>query len=145
LNKNICIIVYKKKHIKKMTVGTCPGCGYAPAKTRDLNRHMDLTRKNPCKHLLELSKPNNTPTHSEKNPKTSDLISFNENPLTTPTTQPQNGTDHLLDLPIDGAIPETSQNQKGQKYPNFDELEKWINKPNFIDLDKEVPWPIRFP
>jgi len=47
-----------------MTIGKCPGCGYTPAtgKTRDLNRHMDLNRKNPCKDLLELSKPKPTKT-----------------------------------------------------------------------------------
>jgi hypothetical protein len=48
-----------------MTVGKCPGCGYSPSRTRDLNRHMDLTRTKPCKHLLELSKPKDTPRANE--------------------------------------------------------------------------------
>jgi len=38
-------------------VGKCPGCGWSPktGKTRDLNKHMDLTRNRPCQALLQLS------------------------------------------------------------------------------------------
>ena len=128
-----------------MTIGSCPGCGYSPAKTRDLNRHMDLTRKNPCKDLLEISKPKNTPKPSK------DLLSFEE-PQAGPGPRTQafregrkNESRHLLDLLMDDTISETAQGQREQKLLTFDELEKWINKPSFIDLDQEVPWPVRFP
>ncbi|RHZ71195.1 hypothetical protein Glove_261g46 [Diversispora epigaea] len=38
-------------------VGKCPGCGWSlkTEKTRDLNKHMDLTRKRPYLTLLQLS------------------------------------------------------------------------------------------
>ncbi|CAG8706672.1 12897_t:CDS:2, partial [Ambispora leptoticha] len=38
-------------------VGKCPGCGWIPktGKTRDLNKHMDLTRNRLCQALLQLS------------------------------------------------------------------------------------------
>src|SRR6185312_11795078 len=39
-------------------VGKCPGCGWSPktGKTRDLNKHMDLTRNRPCLAILQLSR-----------------------------------------------------------------------------------------
>src|SRR5829696_8930751 len=39
-------------------IGKCPGCGWSPktGKTRDLNKHMDLTRNRPCLALLQLSR-----------------------------------------------------------------------------------------
>ncbi|CAG8851424.1 44410_t:CDS:1, partial [Gigaspora margarita] len=43
-------------------VGKCPGCGFTPrtGKTRDLNKHMELTRSRPCQALLQLTQAQNT-------------------------------------------------------------------------------------
>ncbi|RHZ52866.1 hypothetical protein Glove_456g38 [Diversispora epigaea] len=39
-------------------VGKCPGCGFSPktGKTRDFNKHMNLTRDKPCQALLQISR-----------------------------------------------------------------------------------------
>lgn len=47
-------------------VAKCPGCGWSPktGKTRDLNKHMDLTRNRPCLALLQLSRNTQPITNS---------------------------------------------------------------------------------
>ncbi|CAG8829009.1 1788_t:CDS:1, partial [Gigaspora rosea] len=44
----------------------CPGCGFTPrtGKTRDLNKHMDLTRSRPCQAFLQLTQAQNA-SHAE--------------------------------------------------------------------------------
>src|SRR6266487_1947482 len=71
-------------------VGKCP-CGYSPLRTRDLERHMDVSRKKPCPQAVaEKEKKKNHPisvdeladwlTGPERDykPKKSDIVTFDE-------------------------------------------------------------------
>ncbi|CAG8484298.1 11398_t:CDS:2, partial [Acaulospora morrowiae] len=91
--------------------GKCPGCGFTPrtGKTRDLNKHMDLTRSRPCQALLQLTQVQNTPqvknATPEQNPVLTpegDLISFNKNPS---THHPREARELAINL-LTGDIPD---------------------------------------
>ncbi|CAG8651213.1 12570_t:CDS:2 [Ambispora leptoticha] len=70
-------------------VGKCPGCGYSPrsGETRDIDKHLDLTRSRPCQALLQLTRAQNAPQTENATPPApeGDFISFDEN---QPTLQP---------------------------------------------------------
>ncbi|KAF0347919.1 hypothetical protein F8M41_015694 [Gigaspora margarita] len=134
-------------------VGKCPGCGFTPrtGKTRDLNKHMDLTRSRPCQALLQLTQAQNashaenaTPEQNQVLVPKSDLISFDENP---PMHQPIEAREPAVDL-LTSDIPDievpTSNNIEQKKSPllTIDELIKWLSKPEIKNNKKIRSKPI---
>ncbi|CAG8803723.1 18290_t:CDS:2, partial [Gigaspora rosea] len=93
----------------------CPGCRWSPktGKTRDLNKHMDLTRFRPCRALLQLTQAQNisqtgntiqapAPVDNLALASEGDLISFDKN---LPTHQPAQPSVPAVNL-LTGDIPE---------------------------------------
>ncbi|CAG8801120.1 14147_t:CDS:2, partial [Gigaspora margarita] len=158
-------------------VGKCPGCGWSPktGKTRDLNKHMDLTRSRPCRALLQLTQAQNAsqtenvipapaPVENPAPIPEGDLISFDKNLLMHQPAQLSIPVVDLLtsDIPEadSEAGPEIKNNKKirSESVPKtdkewFDLMESNISEPSnpepqayyFLDLDIEVPWPVPFP
>ncbi|CAG8794056.1 21405_t:CDS:1, partial [Gigaspora margarita] len=136
-------------------VDKCPGCGWSPktGKTRDLNKHMDLTRSRPCQALLQLTQAQNVsqtgdtipaPVDNSAPASEGDLISFDKN---LPTHQPAQPSVPAVDLLTDN-IPEVEpeagpgprtqihRDQKKNQFLTIDELIKWLSKPEIKNNKK---------
>ncbi|CAG8483253.1 11149_t:CDS:2 [Cetraspora pellucida] len=101
-------------------VGKCPGCGFTPrtGKTRDLNKHMDLTRSRPCQAFLQLTQAQNashaenaTPEQNQLPVPKGDLISFDENP---PMHQPIEAREPAVDPGIGFSSKQNSVNYRNK-------------------------------
>ncbi|RIB03038.1 hypothetical protein C2G38_2289349 [Gigaspora rosea] len=101
-------------------VGKCPGCGFTPrtGKTRDLNKHMTLTRSRPCQAFLQLTQAQNashaenaTPEQNQVLVPKGDLISFDENP---PMHQPIEAREPAVDPGIGSSSKQNSVNYRNK-------------------------------
>ncbi|CAG8857132.1 37428_t:CDS:2, partial [Gigaspora margarita] len=101
-------------------------------KTRDLNKHMDLTRSRPCRDLLQLTQAQN--------------VSQTENTIPAPAPPAQPSVP-IVDL-LTGDIPEVNpeagpgprtqihRDQKKKLVLTIDELIKWLSKPEIKNNKK---------
>ncbi|CAG8497133.1 15973_t:CDS:2 [Cetraspora pellucida] len=138
-------------------IGKCPGCGWSPktGKTRDLNKHMDLTRFRPCRALLQLTQAQNisqtgntiqapAPVDNLALASEDDLISFDKNPPTHQPAQPSVPAVDLLTNDIPEADPEAGpgprtqihREQKKKLVLTINELIKWLSKPEIKNNKK---------
>ncbi|CAG8719196.1 10177_t:CDS:2 [Acaulospora morrowiae] len=118
-------------------VGKCPGCGWSPktGKTRDLNKHMDLTRNRPCQALLQLSRntqPISQVTVLDSNTRKSEVI-YQDYPQPQNLFQCKRLYDQLLQVDSEAYVnvSETPlmEEEKREEQEFFDESE--IEEANF--------------